>query len=265
MTAPQSIFSGQKSTYFLGQGKVFLDLINPTTKLPVDKARFVGNVPEGGFTLTPGTQKVEHNESITGKNRKDFVIETQQMATIALQLENVDVENLSLAIFGTTLTIPQGTVSAETHTAHKGYSFFLNRPNVTAFTSLTPTTGNAVLGTDYQVNLKTGEVFIPETSSIADASEVSCAYTAGAINRISGFTATNTELWLRFNGLNMADKLNPIVVEVFKVRFSPASVLDFIKNSMPGMVLELTGDALFEPVLETVTGYEGGMYRIFTV
>jgi hypothetical protein len=262
MTAPQSIFSGQQSTYFLGQGKVFLDSINATTKLPVGKGRFVGNVPESGFTLTPGTQKVEHNESMTGKNKKDFVIETQQMATIALQLENVNVENLALAIYGTSLTVPQGTVSAETHTAHKGFSFFLNRPNVTAFTSLTP---SAVLGTDYQVNLKTGEVFIPETSSIADASEVSCAYTAGAINRISGFTATNTELWLRFNGLNMADKLNPIVVEVFKVRFSPASVLDFIKNSMPGMVLELTGDALFEPVLETVTGYEGGMYRIFTV
>jgi hypothetical protein len=63
----------------------------------------------------------------------------------------------------------------------------------------------------------------------------------------------------------MADKLNPIVMEVFKVRFGTANALDFIKNSMPGMVLELTGDALFEPVLETVTGYEGGMFRIFTV
>lgn len=262
MTAPQQIFSGQETRYLLGQGKVFFDLINPTTKRPVDKARFVGNVPEDGFVITPTVQKVEHMESMTGKNRKDAVLETQQSLQITVRLESVDVENLSQAIFGTSLTIAQGTVTNEIHTAHKGYSFFLNRPNLTSFTSITPT---AVLGTDYNVNLKTGEVFIPKNSAIADASEVQCSYIAGAINRISGYTATNTELWVRFNGLNMANKLTPIVAEVFKVRFNPASALDFIKNAFPGTQLELTGEGLYEPELETVAGYEGGMYRIFTV
>ena len=262
MTAPQQIFPGQETKYFLGQGKVFFDLIDPITKRPMDKARFVGNVPEDGFVLTPTVQKVEHMESQTGKNRKDAVLETQQSLQITVRLESVDVENLAQAIFGTSATIAQGTVTNETHTAHRGYSFFLNRPNLTSFTSLTPT---AVLGTDYNVNLKTGEVFIPKNSTIADASEVQCSYIAGAINRISGYTALNSELWVRFNGLNMADKLTPIVAEVFKVRFNPASALDFIKNAFPGTQLELTGEGLYEPALETVPGYEGGMYRIFTV
>ena len=70
MTAPQQIFPGQETKYLLGQGKVFFDLIDPTTKRPMDKARFVGNVPEDGFVLTPTVQKVEHMESQTGKNRK---------------------------------------------------------------------------------------------------------------------------------------------------------------------------------------------------
>lgn len=262
MTAPQVIFPGQETRYLLGQGKLYFDLINPTTKRPSDKARFLGNVPEDGFVITPTVQKIEHMESMTGKNRKDAVLETQQSLQITLRLESIDVENLSQAIFGTSTTIAQGTVTNETHLAHKGYSFFLNRPNLTSFTSITPT---AVLKTDYDVNLKTGEVFIPKTSAIADASEVQCSYIAGAINRISGYTATNTELWLRFNGLNMADKLNPIVAEVFKVRFNPASALDFIKNAFPGTQLELTGEGLYEPALETVAGYEGGMYRIFIV
>ena len=262
MTAPQQIFVGQETRYFLGQGKVFFDLIDPITKQPMDKARFVGNVPEDGFVITPTVQKVEHMESMTGKNRKDAVLETQQSLQITVRLESVDVENLSQAIFGTSTTIAQGTVTSETHTAHRGYSFFLNRPNLTSFTSITPT---AVLGTDYNVNLKTGEVFIPQNSVIPDASEVQCSYVAGAIKRINGYTATNTELWVRFNGLNMADKLTPIVAEVFKVRFNPASALDFIKNAFPGTQLELTGEGLYEPALETVPGYEGGMYRIFTV
>lgn len=264
MTATQQIFPGQETIYGLTQGKLFLSPINPVTKRPTDKARFVGNVPEDGFTLTPTVQKVEHMESMTGKNRKDKVLETGQSLQVSVRLENINVDNLALAIFGTSAIISEGTVTGETHTAHKGYSFFLNRINVTAFTSLsfgaTPTSG--VLGTDYNVNLKSGEVYIPSTSSISDATEVTCAYTAGATKRISGYTATNTELWLRYNGLNMADDLKPIAVEVFKVRFNPASVLDFIKNNFPGMVLELTGEALYEPLLETVTGYEGGIYRI---
>ena len=267
MTAPQQIFAGQETRYLLGQGKVFFDLINPTTKRPVDKARFVGNVPEDGFIITPTVQKVEHMESQTGKNRKDAVFYPQQSLQITVRLENIDVENLSQAIFGTSTVISQGTVTNETHTAHKGYSFFLNRPNLTSFTSLILGSGSITItpGTDYQVNLKTGEVFIPEASVIPDATEVQTSYVAGAINRISGYTATNTELWVRFNGLNMADKLTPIVAEVFKVSFNPASALDFIKNTFPGTQLELTGEGLYEPALETVAGYEGGMYRIFTV
>lgn len=264
MTAVQSIFPGQETIYALTQGKLFLSPIDPVTKLSTDKARFVGNVPEDGFTLTPTVQKIEHMESMTGKNRKDKVLETGQSLQVSVRLENVDVDNLALAIFGSSTTIAAGSVTAETHTAHKEFSFFLNRVNVTAFTSLTfgttPTPG--VLGTDYNVNLKTGEVYIPSTSSIPDATVVTCAYTAGSIKRISGYTATNTELWLRYNGLNMAEDLKPIVAEVFKVRFNPASVLDFIKNNFPGMVLELTGEALYEPLLETVAGYEGGIYRV---
>ena len=264
MTATQQIFPGQQTTYALTQGKLFLSPIDPVTKLATDKARFVGNVPEDGFTLTPTTQKAEHMESMTGKNRKDKVLETGQSLQVSVRLENINIDNLALAIFGTSATIAAGSVTGETHTAHKGYSFFLNRINAPAFTSLsfgsTPTPG--VLGTDYSVNLKASEVYIPSTSAIPDATEVTCAYTAGAMKRINGYAATNTELWLRYNGLNMADDLKPIIAEVFKVRFNPASVLDFIKNNFPGMVLELAGEALYEPLLETVAGYEGGIYRV---
>lgn len=262
MTAIQSIFPGQETTYALTQGKLFLSSIDPVTKRSTDKARFVGNVPEDGFTLTPTVQKVEHMESMTGKNRKDKVLETGQSLQISVRLEDVNVDNLALAMFGSSATIAAGSVTGETHTAHKGYSFFLNRVNATAFTSLSSEGTSAVLGTDYNVNLKTGEVYIPSTSSIPDATEVTCAYTAGASKRINGYAATNTELWLRYNGLNMADDLTPIVAEVFRVRFNPASVLDFIKNNFPGMVLELAGEALYEPLLETVAGYEGGIYRV---
>lgn len=252
--------------YVLGQGKVFFDEINPVTKLAVGKSRFIGNVPEDGFVISPGVQAVEHFESYTGFNRKDVRFETQQMATLTVRMEDISRENLAVAMFGESLTVAGGTVSAEPHTAHKGYSFHLNRVNLTSFTSLTSTGGTPttyVAGTDYQVvNLKTGEIFVPASSAIPDASAVRANYVAGAMERITAYSRTNTELWVRFNGLNMANQLSPVVAEVFKARFSPAAALDFIKNSFPGMQLELQGEVLFEPLLETVAGYEGGMFRI---
>ena len=63
----------------------------------------------------------------------------------------------------------------------------------------------------------------------------------------------------------MADKLNPIIAEIFKVRFNPASVLDFIKNGFPGTQLELIGEALYEPILENAREYRGGMFRILQI
>lgn len=263
MTAIQQIFFEQETNYSLGQGKLFFAAINPITKLAEDKARCVGNVPEEGFTIAPTVQTVQHNESITGKNRKDAVFHSGQSLTVTARLEDVDLENLTQAMFGTSLRLLEATVTDEVHTAYKGYSFSLNRPNVTSLTIMNPS--GLIFNQDYRVNFKTGEVFIPENSQIVNESLVTVYYTAPPIDRITGYTALNTEVWIRFNGLNMADKLNPIIAEIFKVRFNPASVLDFIKNGFPGTQLELIGEALYEPALEKVSEYKGGMFRILQI
>ena len=263
MTAIQQIFSEQETNYSLGQGKVFFAAIDPITKLAEDKARFVGNVPEEGFSIAPTVQTIQHNESITGKNRRDAVFYPGQSLTVTVRIENVDVENLVQAMFGTSLRLLEATVSNEIHTAYKGYSFSLERPNVTNLTIMNPS--GLIFNQDYRVNFKTGEVFIPENSQIVNESLVTVYYTAPPINRITGYTLLNSEVWVRFDGVNMADKLTPIVAEVFKVRFNPASALDFIKNAFPGTQLELIGEALYEPRLEKVAGYEGGIFRIFSI
>ena len=254
--------------YVLGQGKVFFDEINLTTKLAIGKGRFIGNVPEDGFIISPAVQEQDHFESYTGYNRKDARIETQQMATITVRMEDINKDNLAIAMFGVSATIPPGSVTNETKIAHKGFSFHLDRINLTSFTTLALGEAPATVyvnGTDYVVDLKTGEVFIPSTSTIPDATEVKASYVAGAMARTTGFSALNKELWVRFNGKNMAAGLSPVVAEAFKVRFKPASTLDFIKNAFPSMQLELTGEILFEPALENVLGYQGGMYRVLTV
>lgn len=256
----QLIFPDQETTYNLGQGKVFFIPINPTTKLATDKGLFVGNVPEEGFLLAPAVQSIKHLESQSGKNRTDKVLETQQSLQLTIRLENVDTENIAQAIFGTSVRLLEATVTNEIHTVYKGRSFFLERPNVSSFTITNPT--GLILNRDYQVNAKTGEVFIPNNSFLVDESLVNIYYAAPPINRITGYSALNTEVWVRYNGQNMAMTNNFIVAEVFKVRFNLTTVLDFIKNGFPGIQLELIGEALYEPLLQSRVGYEGGIYRI---
>lgn len=258
--ATQLILPDQETIYDLGQGKVFFIPIDPTTKLATDKGLFVGNVPEEGFILAPAVQSIKHLESQSGKNRTDKVLETQQSLQVTIRLENVDTENIAQAIFGTSVKLLEATVTSEIHTVYKEHSFSLERPNVNSFTITNPT--GLILNKDYQVNAKTGEVFIPNSSSLVDGSLVTVYYTAAPINRITGYSALNAEVWVRYNGQNMANSLKPIVAEIFKVRFNPVSIIDFIKNGFPGIQLELIGEALYEPLLDKRVRYEGGIYRV---
>jgi hypothetical protein len=251
--------------YVLGQGKVFLDEIDLATGLPKDKARFVGNVPEGGLTVSLQTQKFEHFESYTGENLKDLVLERQTSAMGMLRLESLNKENLMLALYGTSAPLASGTISAEPHTAHLGYSFFLNRINITSFTSLTSTGGSPttyVAGTDYVVrSLKTGEIFIPSDSDIPDAGAVRANYVAGASEQIDAYNATNKDVWLRFNGLNYANGNAPVVFEAYKCRFSPVKTIDLI-TTQNLTSLEMDLDVLYQPLLDGVSGYGKGFFRM---
>ena len=79
--------------YVLGQGKVFLDEIDPITKRAKEKSRYVGNVPEDGFIIAPQTQTLEHFESNTGFNRRDQKFDSKEKRNlIEKQLKNSNIE-----------------------------------------------------------------------------------------------------------------------------------------------------------------------------
>lgn len=249
--------------YVLGQGKVYIDTISATTGLPEGNARFVGNVPNGGLVVNFTTQAIEHYESYTGQNLKDKVIERQKQAKATLTLENIVKENLMLAIYGSDASLASATVTSAPHVAHPGKAFFLGRPNLTSFTSLTSTGGSPttyVNGTDYTVDLKSGTVEIIEGGAISTQTNVLTTYVAGAIERVTAFSADNTEVWLRFNGLNNADENKPIVFDAFKVRLMPLKALDLISDQWTK--LEMDAELLYQDLLDGVTGYDGGFFRI---
>lgn len=238
--------------YYRGQGSVYLSSRDAATGQPTGGFRFLGNVPMLRISTT--TQQIKHQESYTGQTLTDLVIETSKEATLGIQLESFDRENLELAMFGTPTLLPGATVTGETITAYVGRSTPLTNINLTSFSL-----GSYVEGDDYLINLKTGMVSIPVGSSIADGSTITANYVCGNSEKVSTFTKANQEYWLRFDGLNTAEGDNPVVIDCFKVRFMPSKEYSLIGNELSS--LELDGDVLYDALQPDSTA-DGRFFRV---
>jgi len=250
--------------YILGQGKVYLDTIDATTKLPKDKARWIGNVPTGGFTFSLETTPYEHQESSTGQRLNDLTIELGKMLKGTLRIEDLNKDNLATFFYGTGTTVSGATITDEVHTAYPGYSFKLNHINLSSFTTLEPSpSGTAyTLGEDYTVDLKSGRVFIVSGGDItsSDGTAVQATYVAGSYDRTTGLNVSNQSYWLTFDGLNNADNDKPVVADIFKVRFQLPSNFDLITDEITSLEMAFSGQ--YEEVIASNAAYKGGFFRI---
>lgn len=228
--------------YYRGQGSVYLSERDPVTGQPTGGFRFLGNVPTLRISTT--VQQIKHTESYTGQQLTDLVIETTKEAQLMMTLEYFDAQNLAFALYGTPTVIAGATVTNEAVIAQPGRHVPLANINLTSFTTLVAGATTYVQGTDYVVNLKSGMLSFPVTGSIAAGTTVQASYVCGNIEKVSAFTRTNREFWLRFDGLNTAENDNPVVIDCYRVRFMPQKQWDLIGNELSSM--ELDGDILFD-------------------
>jgi len=244
------------SKYFKGQGKVYLATLDSSDA--VDSGfRFIGNVPD--LRLPMSTNKVEHRESITGKQGKDLIVYQYIDGKVMFTLEDFSKENLALAFQGTSSSISGATVTDEPVAAKLGFSVPLANINLSAFASLeigsTPITATG----NYTVDLKGGMLTFPAApvdGTLTEAAALLATYTFGSYIKTTGFSATRKNYWLRFNGVNTVNNNSPVIVDVFKVSFDIQKELALINNTELSK-LELEGDVLLSAV-----GTDGGFFRI---
>lgn len=242
---------------YRGQGQVFLG-----TRISGKPAglKFIGNVSE--LVLNPQTEKIEHMESQTGNNSKDKVIERALAVEMTMTIDSVASENLARMVFGKVTQTPASTVTAEPHKAYPGKYLIVNEINLTAFTSLSAVGGSDyVEGTDYEViDLASGTILILEGGAIAEGDDVEATYEIGASETVAAFASPNTEYYLRFNGLNTAEDNNPVIIDCFKVRFSPAQDVPVINND-EFAAYQQSGDCLFDAA-QPVDGKFGRYFSV---
>jgi hypothetical protein len=242
--------------YFIGQGEVLIGVRGAAGAVTAGWVP-LGNVPE--LRLTNQVDRVEHNESRTGKRNKDLVIETVTNVMANMVLESWDRENLALVLYGTASSIAGATVSAEAVTAPSALGTYvpLANINLTSFTSLTssPAGTTHVNGTDYRVDLKSGTIFFPTGSAIAPSAPLLANYVAGNAEKIVAMNANPKEYWLRFNGLNTAEDDTPVVIDVFRAKLRETEDLSLIGNEVGQ--LSIMADVLFDGAQA-----DGPYYRI---
>ena len=248
------------SRYFIGKGRLYFATKNATTGLATDFT-WLGNV--SALQLTTEQADVQHKESYTGLNLTDKVIATAQSANANFTVEEFTRQNLTYFLFGTGSTVSAATVTSETVIAKLGGFVPVANINITTWTSLV--LGSApntvyVNGTDYTINLSTGMIYFPPTSTITDGASLRANYASGAIERVSGFTGNqNPTYWLRFDGLNQAEDNKPVIIDIYNFRPKPVGSVGLITDEFSQ--LEIEGMALYEDRMPDNTT-DGRFFRI---
>lgn len=248
------------SRYFIGKGRLYFAAKNTTTGLPTDFT-WLGNVPS--LNLSTEQADVQHKESYTGLNLTDKVVATAQSANATFTVEEFTRGNLTYFLFGTSSSISAATVTNETVIAKLGGFVPVANINITTWTSLVLGSAPATVyvnGTDYTVNLSTGMIYFPPTSTIADGASLRASYASGAVERVSGFTGNqNPTYWLRFDGLNQAEDNKPVIIDIYNFRPKPVGSVSLISDEFSQ--LEIEGMALYEDRMPDNTT-DGRFFRI---
>lgn len=229
--------------YFSGQGELLIAERDSVTGLPLGY-RPVGNVPDLKITNAPSN--LEHKESRTGNRSTDLRLQTELKVGFSFTLENLNKENLALALRGKATSVVGASVTAEASKVYLGLVMALKHAKVSAVVvkkaaaTLVAYT-NPATPYDYKVNAAMGSIewsATPSTSGLVDGDEVAIDYTHAAQEVVEGLTEGTSERFLRFEGLNTADENSPVIVDIFRAAADPLKELALISDTVGQFVLE---------------------------
>jgi hypothetical protein len=228
---------------FLGAGDLYIARYNPLTAGFDD---FRGPYEVSKFEIKPNVELKElTSRGLTTYGQVIESVPLPQPAEFSIAMPEVNKESMTIALFGTTSTINQGsgTVVDEDLVAKKGVWAPLANSNLaSAGFTITDSTGATtyVMGTDYDVNYRLGWVRILESSAILNGADLLVSYTHNAITGTQIKGATNSQIRAKFllQGKNFADDL-PVIVKAHEAIIAADSAFDFLANDFAS--IELSG------------------------
>ncbi len=208
-----------------------------------------------GLLLVGNATKFDVSETTEKKERISTGIETygqaldtvtiKKPAQVAIAMNDLDKDNLAMALLGDVATLNQGSGSldGEAINAKEGRFVELSKGNLTSATVVvkdqTDTTTYAE-GTDYEVNYRIGMIKALAGGGITDGDEihVSADYMAISGATISGSVRPTIKAKLLLEGKNLTTG-KAIIVRVGEAVLTPSSAINFMSNDYSS--LELSG------------------------
>jgi len=257
--------------YYSGQGRLYVAERNadgtPMGFIPI------GNVPT--LEMSVEVTKFEHKESMSGNRAVDLTIVQEKKGTFTMTVEDLDLDNLSLAFWGEKATQATGALSdvvvvarvAATDTAYRvpimdpaTGAVYPNVSTVIVGDDAVPTVTYEFGTSAADVNSKNG--WVDETNgtliifdtatqtangaavNITDGQDLYIDATSYAdATVVHAFTKTSQQRWLRFEGLNTIDN-KVVIVDMFKADLDPLTGYGLINEELAQF--EITGSMLYD-------------------
>lgn len=242
-----------------GQGKLYIG--NRDSNGNVATWRWAGDV--SAFSVKLSVDKVEHKESYSGQRATVVSFVNGKTATADMTFNQLGIDNLALALYGTSAVTAAGTVTAEAvaSTAAVGDTAQLAHPGLTASSLMlkggSGGTTTLVEDTDYTIDETFGRI----TFLTAQANPVTADYGYGASTAVAMFTAAAADIGVRYEGINLAAGNAAEIVELYKLSPQPLQELALISsgNDVDGM--QVSADVLLDST-KSATGAMGQFGRV---
>lgn len=210
----------RNETYSYGQGRVYL-----AERLPNGEPknlRWVGDVSEANLALS--TEEFTHKESYSGQRQEVRKINTGKSGEVSLKFHEFSPENLALLLLGEHTKIAAGTVTGEALPAEikTGDRIALKHVNVSNVEI-----ANMTENTDYVVHKVFGAIeFLKDKSGNTETVK----YSYGESQNVAMLTSNPKDLFLRYEGVNLAEQNEWVMLELYKINFNPTDALALINN-----------------------------------
>ncbi len=225
--------------YFFGQGKVSICTRNADgTRNIVSDALDVSEL-----SVSPSETEVVHKEHRTGRMLTDESVVFQPEVAMSIVFDNLDAENLSRFYKGTVSTVASGSVTGESHSLGSDKILYTLETNVdpatVVVTETAPGPSAPIAAGSLDID-KSGRIVIAQGEA---ATAVDVDYDYGTSQSISAYTGNqNEDFWLLYDGINLGDNDNRVLVDLYKVKFVQEGEHSFIGEEftnlgMNGMVL----------------------------
>jgi len=216
------------TTSFIGKGTVYLSSgTNPLVS--------VGNVNKLAISIAEDRQEMIDYES-AGGGVADSVSRIKSMG-LDMNAYSFSASNLEVALRGTSAAVTATAITDEAVTAVAGgLNVLATLPDPAVALTIEMGATSFVEGTDF-IRTRSGFT-IPVGSTIVTGNALLVTYKSLAGNALQGLTTGATNVRLVFEGLNEARSGKPVVLEFFRVQFSPTSGLDLISDKFADITLK---------------------------